>query len=336
MGTLYLKGQSEQEDNLEGDVDVKLAPVSGADNRRQLPRQLFERKPLIFVAKFTLAITLIGVGWLAIGYQLPWPVIVVAMLINGLMYAHLVELQHECLHGHAFRSSGLNRLFGVLCGIFMMSSHSHYRYDHLRHHAYLGTATNSEHFDYRFQNLDSWLGFARSFFDLSRYRRLARLSWLSLAWRPLPNIDKRKYNRDIKQEYLLNLAVLVASIGYTIQSGSMLVALAWWIPTLLVAEGVHFMIEMPEHFGLNTQTDPNVLTNTRTIHTSKFFTWFVNGNDLHTAHHYHHGVPMCNIHQLNDLIEPYTTTIESSYLSFYRRVINGNICQSIDTSSMKR
>ena len=33
-------------------------------------------------------------------------------------------------------------------------------------------------------------------------------------------------------------------------------------------EPVHFLIELPEHFGLNTQTDRNLLTNTRTVNAS--------------------------------------------------------------------
>jgi fatty acid desaturase len=260
------------EDNLEGDVNVQLAPINGKDERRQLPREIFERKPAFFVAKFTLAFALIGAGWALIALNPSWPVVILVMLMNGLMYAHLIELQHECLHGHAFHSTAINRLFGVICGIFMMSPHSHYRYDHLRHHAYLGTPRNKEHFEYRFQNLDSLLGFARSFFDLSRLKRVAHYTLLSMIWRPLPGIDKENYNRDIRQEYLLYFVLLVASIVLTIYTDSAVFILAWWLPSLLVAEGVHFMIEMPEHFGLNTQTDPNVVANTRTIRTSPLVT----------------------------------------------------------------
>jgi fatty acid desaturase len=77
--------------------------------------------------------------------------------------------QHECLHGHAFLSPKLNQLFGKLHSIFMMGSHSHNRYDHLRHHAYSGTSQNKEHFGCHFQSLDSLLGLALAFSNLSRY-----------------------------------------------------------------------------------------------------------------------------------------------------------------------
>ena len=336
MPTTHGANYNGPEINYEAAVDAPLAPVSGKDDRRQLPRDLFGKRPGRFILKFLFAAALIGVSWLAVAKTQSWYLIVPAMLVSGLMYAHLVELQHECLHGHAFDSSALNRLFGVMCGIFMMSSYSHYRYDHLRHHAHLGTEQNKEHFDYRFQNLGSVLGFAGSFFDLSRFKRVARLTLLSLAWRNLPGITKAGYNRDIKEEYLLNFALLLASVGWTLSSGSLLVVLAWWLPAVLVSEGTHFLIEMPEHFGLNTQTDPNVLTNTRPVRTSPLVSWFVNGNDIHTAHHYHQGVPMCNVRRLHALIKSRIVVVEPSYRRFYADVISGRIRQPQDATCMVR
>ncbi len=324
------------EGNLEGDVDVPLAHVAGKDLRRQLPKEMFERKPALFLAKYFFAMGLIVAATAGIILLQTIPAIVLGILVNGLMFAHLIELQHECMHGHAFRSPALNRFFGVACGTFIMSSHSHYRYDHLRHHAYLGTDRNIEHFDYRFQNLDSVFGFARAFFDLSRYKRVARILWCAFTGKMVPGVDKENYSRDIKQEYLLYLTLLILSVAYSVHAESSIAALAWWIPALLVAEGVHFMIEMPEHFGLNTQTEPNVLSNTRTIRTSKLVHWFVNGNDLHTAHHYHHGVPMCNVRRLHQLIESKIVVVDRSYRSLYRNILAGRVKHQQSATCMVR
>ena len=322
--------------NLEGDVDVPLAHISGKDMRRQMPREMFQRKPALFLFKFFFALGIIAASTASMFFYPILPVIAAAVIVNGMMFAHLIELQHECMHGHAFRSPGVNRFFGVASGIFIMSSHSHYRYDHLRHHAYLGTERNIEHFNYRFQNLDSVFGFARAFFDLSRYKRVFSIIWMGVTGKPIPGIEKEKYDRDIKHEYYIYLSLVVLSIAYTVYSGSWLVALAWWIPALVVAEGVHFLIEMPEHFGLNTQTQPNVLANTRTIRTWPIVAWFVNGNDLHTAHHYHHGVPMCNIKALHKLIEDQIVVVEPSYFSLYKNIIAGKVAHPRDITCMAR
>ena len=324
------------EGDLEGDVNVQLAHVKGEDTRRKLPPEFFKRKPTVFLLKFFFAMGLISAATAAIVLSTNWIVIGISMLVNGLMFAHLIELQHECMHGHAFRSPGLNRLFGVACGMFMASSNSHYRYDHLRHHAWLGTPRNLEHFNYRFSNLDSITGFTRAFFDLSRYKRVAGILWAAFLGRPVPGVDKPAASRDIKQEYVLYLALVVASIVAAVQWPALVwpLALAWWIPTLLISEGVHFMIEMPEHFGLNTMTEPDVLANTRTIRTSRLVHWFVNGNDLHTAHHYHHGVPMCNIRALHNVIEGRIEVVERSYFSLYRDIIAGRIRQDMSKACM--
>lgn len=324
--------------DLEGHENVQLAQIQGDDARRRLPPEFFVRKPALFLAKFVFAMSLVAAATSAISLSDNWLVIGIAMLVNGLIFAHLIELQHECMHGHAFRSPGLNRLFGVMCGIFMASSNSHYRYDHLRHHAYLGTKRNLEHFNYRFANLDSLPGFTAAFFDLSRYKRVARILLNTVLGRPVPGVDKPRAGREIKQEYVLYFVLFAASVAAAVRwpSAAIVIALAWWIPSLLIAEGVHFMIEMPEHFGLDTVTDPNVLSNTRTISTSRVVHWFVNGNDLHAAHHYHHGVPMCNVRKLHDVIRDRVVVVERSYWSLYKDILAGRVKQDMSKAVMVR
>lgn len=329
--------------DLEGSEDVQLAPVKGKDLRRKLPREYFVKKPGVFLCKYFFAFFLIVLGWSGVVYALTvplsfWSVFVAigGMLVNGLMYAHLVELQHECLHAHAFNSAFLNRLFGVLAGVFMFSSHSHYRYDHLRHHAFLGTERNDEHFDYRFNNIDSVRGFTIAFFDLNRYKRVLSIIVDIVLGKPIEGVDKEQVQRQIKNEYILYAVIFILSVIASIVFKTWLFALAWWIPTILVAEGMHFLIEMPEHYGLNTQSAPDVLENTRTIKTNSIVSWYVNGNDIHTAHHFHQGVPMCNVKKLNSLIESQLKVVEPSYRSFYSDVIRGRIQHHPDTSCMPR
>jgi len=261
--------------NIEGSTDVYLAPIQGADMRRNLGHEYFIKKPGLFVTKFVFACLLVGLGWYAVWYGLNKPpdvvpVLVIAggMLLNGLIYAHLLELQHECLHFHAFDSPRLNRIFGVLTGVFMFSSYTHYRHDHLHHHAYLGTERNNEHFDYRFSNLNSLKGFATAFFDLDRYRRVTHIIRAIFSGGQIPGVVKKEIQKRIKLEYSLCTTLFIASIAASIYLNTLLFALAWWIPLIIISEGVHFLIEMPEHYGLNTQSLPNIFDNTRTIHTN--------------------------------------------------------------------
>lgn len=310
---------------LDGSRDVLLAPVRGPDARRELDKSLFDKRPLLFTVKFVFAVLVVTAAWLAVVFAPTWPVIVLAVLVLGPMYAHLVELQHECLHEHAYHRRWLNRLVGFLCGIPMLSSFWHYKYEHLRHHAYLGTPQNQEFFNYRFQGLDTVFGFLRSSFHLGRYIDVGKDIGRSLVGRRNPRVTKTVAAKKIRTEYIGFGVVVAGAIAYTVVARSPLLLFTWVLPALLLAEPTHFLIELPEHFGLNTQTDPNVLTNTRTVRAGRFAQWFTNGNDVHTAHHYHQGVPMAQVRQLHRLIEDRIETVDPSYWTFYRKVMTGQL-----------
>lgn len=312
-------------DALDAPQPVVLASVRGADTRRNLPKQYFRKKPLRFLTKFYIAGSLIAGGYVAIAVLASWPVTIAAIVVIGLMYAHLVELQHECLHEHAFRSRLPNRIYGFLSGLFMLSSYSHYKYDHLRHHAWLGKPNNQEFFNYRFHSLDSVPGFMRGAFHFGRYIDVFRDIGRALVGRPIPGVSRDRDRRRIQVEYRLFTLALAGTIAFTAWSGNLFFIFAWLLPLLLVAEPTHFLIELPEHFGLNTQTNPDVLSNTRTIAASRFAQWFTNYNNLHTAHHFHQGVPLANIEDLQRTISTSCEVVEPSYWSFYSGVIKGRI-----------
>jgi fatty acid desaturase len=133
-------------------------------------------------------------------------------------------------------------------------------------------------------------------------------------------------NRKIRVEYVLMTLILLGSIAASIAFGFVPLLLAAWIlPALLVGEAAHYLIEMPEHFGLNTQTDPDVFTNTRTIRAGFLGQWYTNFNNLHTAHHSHPGVPMVNARELHAVIGPRVQVLEDSYRSFFSAVVAGEI-----------
>jgi fatty acid desaturase len=325
MDAAHPESSKETSHSLDGSTNVQLAPVYGVDNRRNLDKSFFAKRPGLFTIKFAVAVTLVAGGWVAIILWPTWPVIVLSILVIGPMYAHLVELQHECLHEHAYHRRWCNRLVGFICGVPMLSSFWHYKHEHLRHHAYLGTPQNREFFNYRFHDLDNVFGFTRGCFHLGRYLDVAKDMGRSIVGRPFPRVTKTIATKKIRTEYLAFVVILVAAVAFTTITASPLLLFVWVIPALLLAEPIHFLIELPEHFGLNTQTDPNILANTRTVRSSRFAQWFTNGNDVHTAHHYHQGVPMAQVRKLHQVIEDRVENIDPSYWAFYKNVITGKL-----------
>jgi fatty acid desaturase len=322
--------------SLDGTTDVLLAPIRGRDLRRNAPGELFVRSPRRFVAKLGFSLAVVAAGAAAVLAGVSWVAVVPILVLLGLCFAHMVELQHECLHEHAFNSRRLNRIAGVVCGVLMLSSYSHYKYMHLRHHAYLGTPRNNEFFNYRFQRLNSWPGFLYAAFHLGRYREVAANIGRSVLRRAIPGVTSSVEARKIRQEYVLFLGFTGLVVAVTALTGNLWVLAVWVLPLLVVSEATHFMIELPEHYGLNTQTDSNVLTNTRTIRASRFAQWFTNFNNLHTAHHYHQGVPMANVERLDAMAHQQFEVVDGSYPSFYLGVIRGEITQDLSETCMTR
>ncbi|MEU7428120.1 fatty acid desaturase [Streptomyces sp. NPDC040750] len=331
--------EENQAARLDSAEDPIFAPVKGTDIRRNLPRHMYLKRPSRFTIKFFFAMALNVVCWAVLAEFDGFLPAAIAIILLGLSYAHLVELQHECLHEHAYRSRKLNRFFGVICGLFMLNSYWHYKHDHLRHHAFLGTPQNQEFFNYRFKRLHSWygIGFIIATMHPGRYGVVARDMARSLTGRAPDGVERPLDARKVRSEYWLLVCTVAAGITFTVVTGSLFLLWAWILPAVLVAEPAHFLIEMPEHFGLNTQSDPNVLANTRTIKSSRVGQWYTNYNNLHTAHHFHQGVPMAQAEALHALIAGRVEATEKSYWSFYWKVIRGRIrYQNLDETCMTR
>lgn len=100
------------------------------------------------------------------------PLLVVKVLgiaLVGAMLAHSVELQHQCLHGTAYKNRRLNDLVGFLLGLSMLVSFRHYKYVHMHHHARLGTDEDAEFFDYTKKKQKNRLAFFFFYFGPRRF-----------------------------------------------------------------------------------------------------------------------------------------------------------------------
>lgn len=305
--------------------NLPLAPVSTtADKRNSLPKDLFKLKPQLFMKKLFICYGVVFISYALIMLNNAMT-IPLAIVILGFMYAHMVELQHECLHEGVFKNRHMNRLFGFMLGIFMMSSYSHYKFDHMVHHAYLGTPNNREFFNYKFRDLNSIYGLFKGAFNFGRYIDVFKNIYYSFTFKEIPRISGKKWMKMIKNEYRIIFLLFIITLVFTMVTRNMFFVYAWYLPAILISEATHFLIELPEHYGLNTVSNPDAISNTRTIRTNPFFEWFTNYNNLHTAHHYQHRIPICNIRELHQQIYRSVKVKEESYWSFYKKIISGEI-----------
>ncbi|HET6976581.1 MAG TPA: fatty acid desaturase [Pyrinomonadaceae bacterium] len=242
---------------------------------------------------------------------------IIPMMLLGMMFAHCIELQHQCLHHTAYRSKRWNRFIGFLLGLPSFVSYSDFQYSHMRHHRNLGTPKDKEFFDHDYESLRSVWQFLPHLFLIPYHKALACNIFNTLRGKLTRDDATPKILRKIRTEYLLMALAIASMVTLTIVFQTWIFVKLWFIP-FLFSIPTHALIELPEHFGCNGKT-PDVLKNTRTIRAGKFVIWFTNGNNYHAEHHWLPSVPTDKLEDLHQTLADRMEYLEDSYWSFYRK-----------------
>jgi fatty acid desaturase len=260
-----------------------------AFNRTTRARSVFSLKLLVLAVLACLSIYFSTQATVAIR--------VTGILLLGVMLAHAIELQHQCLHGSAFVSRRTNRLAGILLGLPSLVSYTHYQFLHLAHHRNLGTKNDAEFFDNPYLRIRDekrtlkLLLLLWSLFNFPRLIRVLRDSLKALFSKNIVENAPREVNKKIRMEYLTISAALFAVVILSFYFDQWGPILTWACALFLVSEPVHSLIELPEHAGCERNTtDP--FKNTRTINGSWFSFWLTNGNNYHVEHHKYPSLPI--------------------------------------------
>ena len=276
-------------------------------------------------APFQLKLLLLG-GLVALftGLTLaaPFPVWIIPSLVLGLLYAHAVELQHQCLHNTALKGTAWNRQVGILLGLPLLVSFSDYQNSHMRHHKLLGTPEDKEFFNYGYSSLTTLWALIPHLLMVRHYLDVVGFIGRAVFGRPGKQDATPRMARRIRSEYCIMAAFLLAMLAITVGFHTTLFLKLWLIP-FLIGVPTHALIELPEHIGCNLQT-PNVLSNTRTIKASRFAVWFTDGNNYHVEHHWLPGVPNHKFPEMHRvIISQGIEHLEVSYWSFYSDFLKG-------------
>ncbi|EST28448.1 fatty acid desaturase family protein [Streptomyces roseochromogenus] len=293
---------------------------------RTVPTLLYQRARVstrdqrIFVLKLAVVVALIIVGG-ALALQANWLAMIAGFIVLGAVYTHAVELQHQCLHHSAFTKARPHRPVGVLLGLPLLVSYSHYRVRHLQHHKYLGSPQDSEFFGFDTRQPLTFRALFRGLFDYGRVlvviREIIR-SYRGTWTYDLGQISDRR-RREIVSEYRL-IGAVIAVTAVVCLAGFGEYAVRLWIAPLVFAVPMHFLVELPEHILCDSETS-DVLRNTRSITGSWISTWFTNGNNLHVEHHAAMTVPINRLRERHSEVQELATYVDHTYAAFFRRVL---------------
>ena len=271
-----------------------------------------------FKVRLALFVVLTAAGAAAVLLTAGWARLPGQVLL-GVMFAHALELQHQCLHGTGLAGAAGNRWAGRLVGAPMLVSYSHYRARHLRHHRYLGTDRDTEFFQYAALEDLSVRGLLTSAFNVARYAAFARTAARALRGRRMEDWTDPDDEVAIRREYLALAALPLVVAGVSVATGTTLALVLWAVP-LVFAEPAHTLIELPEHIGCDT-TSRDPLRNTRTIVGSRFSYWLTNGNNFHVEHHYKQWLPISELPVLHEAVRDDIEVLVTDYWAFYRQIL---------------
>ncbi len=253
----------------------------------------------------------------------PWPLKIPCAILQGAMFAHGIELQHELLH-QRYYPMGVRRAIGFWLGLPMLVDFARYTATHSHHHRMLGTPEDEESFTYDFSRLDSVLPLVVHFSMVSHYRTALqsmafaltnRLEQLRAAMGKAGPHQPTRVLRQMQQGYIAMaavaiLALVVAAIGRTT------LPLQLWAIPLAISGPVHALIELPEHWNCNLDST-SYFANTRTIYPSPLMAWFANGNCWHVEHHHSPALGMEALPELHGQLRDRIVHFNNGYLEFY-------------------
>jgi fatty acid desaturase len=261
---------------------------------------------------------LLAVGIWAAGCGLTlsgdWHLAVAGVFIEGLFFAHLLELAHSCIHGTAFGWRRVDRIAGTLLALPMLVSYSDYRDNHLEHHRTLGLSEKKDFFGYQFDNMSTWRSFALHLWMIDHYRNALKNMVRALArwrWRA---IHAAKFNSHLEHlSMVLWLAVPFVALAFG-HPGPLLVQ----VVPLLIAAPCHVLVELPEHWHCQMVGDP--LGHSRSISASRIAVWFTNGNNYHFEHHLCPWLSNDALRDLHQKVRQFALH-HDSYFEFYSQVV---------------
>lgn len=178
----------------------------------KLPREIFEVDPRDFARKLMIFGLAVVSSSVTISYSSTLIATILAQIVQGMLFAHGVELVHECLHDLAFRNKKLNLWVGRVLGLPMFVPFTEYLAKHLEHHKWLGTPKDTEFFSYNHKTIKSWPGLLLRAYSLKRYCDVLRKIIDALRGRPNSSGRNPREVRYIQQEYRF-MAVLMGCDG---------------------------------------------------------------------------------------------------------------------------
>lgn len=290
-----------------------LAVLSGDELVRF--KQRADAPALIHLAAQIVLLLLTGA---AVLWAPTWPLWLVAATAHGIVLIFLFTLEHEAIHGTAFRSAWINRAAAEAAGFLVVVPPRWFRAFHFAHHRYtqdperdpeLATAKPSDWWSYALylSGLPYWK---------SAITTIIRSAIGQDVGAYVPAAARRRVVAEAR-------AYLAAYAGFAAASFAM--GWTWpvelWLVPLLLGQPFLRAFLLAEHAACPLVAD--MLANTRTTFTSRFIRFLAWNMPYHTAHHVLPVVPFHQLQRLTGLLQERLACTADGYLDAHRNIRAG-------------
>lgn len=213
----------------------------------------------------------------------------VGVFLMGCSINGLPILMHESSHSLLSRNAAVNRWLGFLCGLPALISVSAYRTLHRAHHAHTRTADDPD---------DAELS-AGAFLPPAVVYHLVLVLSVYVFIAHVGITASRGADRRTKRAIMTEYGLIALACGAAVLVCSAHTLLIVWVYPMLVATALSNVRSLAEH-GLTT--GGNAFTDTRTVLSNRWVSFWMCNLNYHLEHHLFPGVPWYNLPTLHRLL----------------------------------
>ncbi|MFQ5904152.1 MAG: fatty acid desaturase family protein [Candidatus Binatia bacterium] len=278
--------------------------------KREAIRELHRIKPIWNLVPLLFLAIWAAAGALIVTFP-SWAIRLPAYVAIGVVIHGFGNLMHEGIHGNLFRRRSLDRWFGFLFGAPVFFSCTAYRVTHLLHHWYNRTERDPDEF--------TNLKLPHPVLSVAFYVWIVIGMLLYLLHVPLTALTRGtpRERGQVIMEYTLLGASYSALFLSAVSYGFLGTVVHCWIVPLAFAAVIGNVRGWAEHM-LTIPGHP--LTQTRTVTSSRIFSFLNINLNYHLEHHLFPGTPWYNLPKLHVLLQDEYrdagSFIYKSYLKF--------------------
>jgi len=240
---------------------------------------------------------------------------ILAMALHGIALVSLFALEHEAIHGTAFRSPWINALVSEICGFLLLLPPRYFRFFHFAHHRH--TQDPAQDPELASPKPADWRSYLLHLSGLPYWRAQIAVLFTNARGRNLPDFVPANARGKLILEARLHLAAMAALAVASLVLGWTWPLTLWVIPALLGQPFLRAYL-MAEHGGCPLVA--NMLANSRTTYANRLIRFLAWNMPYHSAHHALPTVPFHQLPALNRNLETRLQVTARGYGEAHRQI----------------